>query len=104
MGGKASQRKGAGGERELMGLLRAQGFPIERGGPLSFGGVPDLTGLPGVHIECKRVEKLNLCAALRQAAEDSQYFGDGLPAVFPDDLRNFVPHQLVKYHRGSSFS
>ena len=82
MGGKASQRKGAGGERELMGLLRAQGFPIERGGPLSFGGVPDLTGLPGVHIECKRVEKLNLCAALRQAAEDSQYFGDGLPAVF----------------------
>jgi len=80
--GKSSQRKGANGERELVTILQAHGYPVERGGSLSFGGVPDLTGLPGVHIECKRVENLNLCAALRQAAEDAQYFGDGLPAVF----------------------
>lgn len=54
--GAKSQRKGADGERELAALLREYGYPIERGGSLSFGEVPDLTGLPGVHIEVKRVE------------------------------------------------
>ena len=65
--GRKSQRKGADGERELAALLREYGYPVERGGSLSFGEVPDLTGLPGVHIECKR---------------DAVRFGDGLPAVF----------------------
>lgn len=82
MSGKSSQRKGACAERELAGILQAHGYPVKRGGSLTFGNVPDLTGLPGIHVECKRHEKLNLCAALRQAAEDSQHFGDGLPAVF----------------------
>lgn len=65
-----------------MDILRGYGYPVQRGGSLSFGEAPDLTGLPGVHIECKRVEQLNLCAALRQAYQDAQYFEDGLPAVF----------------------
>ena len=47
--GKSSQRKGAEGERELAALLRDYGFDTQRGGSLSFGEVPDLTGLPGVH-------------------------------------------------------
>ncbi len=80
--GKSSQRKGANGERELATILQAHGYPVERGGSLTFGGVPDLTGLPGVHCEVKRVQNLNLCAALRQASEDAQYFEDGLPCVF----------------------
>ena len=54
MAGRSSQRKGADGERELAALLREYGYPVERGGSLSFGEVPDLTGLPGIHIECKR--------------------------------------------------
>lgn len=49
---------------------------------MSYGEEPDLSGLPGVHIECKRVENLNLSAALRQATADAQRFHDGLPAVF----------------------
>lgn len=53
MGGK-SQRKGAHGERELAAVLRQYGYEIRRGGSLSFGEVPDLVGLPGVHIEVKR--------------------------------------------------
>lgn len=80
--GSSSQRKGAGGERELAALLRSHGYDIERGGSLSFGEVPDLLGLPGVHIEVKRVERLNVPEAMKQAERDSKRFHDGAPAVF----------------------
>ena len=53
--GKSSQRKGAAGERELAALLSAAGYACQRGGSLSFGEVPDVLGLPGIHIEVKRV-------------------------------------------------
>ena len=66
--GRKSQRKGADGERELAALLREYGYPVERGGSLSFGEVPDLTGLPGVHIECKRAEQLLLKAYLKMTS------------------------------------
>lgn len=80
--GKGSQRKGADGERELAAVLRDYGFDITRGGSLSFGEVPDLSGLPGVHIEVKRVERLNIMEAMEQAVRDSEDFQDGAPAVF----------------------
>lgn len=80
--GKTSQRKGADGERELAALLRQHGYEIERGGSLSFGEVPDLVGLPGVHIEVKRVERLNVGEAMAQAIRDSQRFQDGAPTLF----------------------
>lgn len=79
---KSSQRKGADGERELAATLREYGFDIQRGGSLSFGEVPDLTGLPGVHIEVKRVERLNLREAMEQAIRDAERFHDGAPTVF----------------------
>ena len=80
--GASSQRKGAAGERELAAVLTRYGYEIKRGGSLSFGEVPDLVGLPGVHIECKRVERLNVPEAMRQAVTDSQRFKDGMPALF----------------------
>lgn len=80
--GKMQQRKGAEGERELAEILRDYGFPCERGGSLTYGAVPDLKGLPGVHIECKRVERLDLPKAVEQAEKDAKRFRDGLPAVF----------------------
>ena len=79
---KKSQRKGADGERELAALLREYGYPVERGGSLSFGEVPDLTGLPGVHIEVKRVERLNVPEAMKQAMRDAEKFHDGAPTLF----------------------
>lgn len=82
MSGRSSQRKGADGERELAALLRAHGYTIERGGSLSFGEVPDLSGLPGVHIEVKRVERLNVPEAMAQAIRDSERFHDGAPTLF----------------------
>ena len=80
--GKASQRKGADGERELAAILRDHGYNIRRGGSLSFGTVPDLCGLPGVHMEVKRCETLRLSDWMQQAEDDAQRFGDGAPVVF----------------------
>ena len=80
--GKSSQRKGAAGERELAAALREYGYEVERGGSLSFGELPDLTGLPGVHIECKRVERLNVPEAFAQAERDAEKFQDGAPVLF----------------------
>ena len=80
--GRSSQRKGRGGELELSRILREAGFPVSPGLAVSFGDTPDLVGLPGVHIECKRVEKLNLRTAMEQAVRDASFFKDGAPAVF----------------------
>ena len=77
-----SCRKGADGERELAALLREEGYSIERGGTQSYGAVPDLSGLPGIHIEVKRVEKLNILEAMQQAIRDAARFRDGAPALF----------------------
>ena len=80
--GKASQRKGRAGELELARLLQEQGYPVEPGDAVSFGTTPDLVGLPGIHIECKRVEKLNVPQAMEQAVRDAEKFHDGAPALF----------------------
>lgn len=77
-----SSRKGADGERELAKLLAAEGFDTQRGGTMSYGNAPDLYGLPGVHIEVKRVEKLNIQEAIEQATRDSEKFLDGIPVLF----------------------
>ncbi len=79
---KASQRKGRAGEIELAHILQAHGYNVEPGRSQSFGEVPDLSGLPGVHIECKRVERLNISQAMAQAVRDAERFQDGAPAVF----------------------
>lgn len=82
MAGRGSQRKGADGERELAAILQQYGYDCARGGSLTFGEVADITGLPGIHIEVKRVEKLNVCEAMEQSIRDSERMGDGLPVLF----------------------
>ena len=82
MMGKASQRKGRAGELELCSVLRKHGFDVKPGEAVSFGNVPDLSGLDGIHIECKRCEKLALSSWIEQASKDAGRFHDGLPAVF----------------------
>ncbi len=82
MNGRSSQRKGSAGERELAAILRQYGYQAQRGGSLTYGTVPDVTGLDGIHIEVKRQEALNLLAAIHQAGADAERFQDGLPAVF----------------------
>lgn len=80
--GKSSQRKGADGERELAAIFREHGYSCSRGGSLSFGEIPDVLGLPGIHVECKRVERLNVGEAMEQAIRDSERMQDGTPALF----------------------
>lgn len=91
--GRSSQRKGADGEREIMGILQRLGYHVDRGGSETFGTIPDLIGLPGVHIECKRVERLNISEAMKQAIRDAQRFRDGAPTVF--HRRNREPWNVV---------
>ncbi len=80
--GSKSQRKGAAGEREHAAILRAHGYNATCGGSLTFGEVPDIIGLPGVHIEVKRVERLNVPEAMEQSIRDSERIQDGMPALF----------------------
>lgn len=80
--GKTQQQKGRRAEIELSRILDGYGYTTRPGMAVSFGGEPDVVGLPFVHCEIKRRENPDLSAALRQATEDAAYFGDGLPAVF----------------------
>jgi len=76
-----SRNKGAAGERELAKKLREYGFECRRGQQYSgANGDADVVGLPHIHIECKRVEKLNIDTAMLQAIRDRK--ADEFPAVF----------------------
>ena len=70
--GKASRNKGKAGEREVARLCRDYGYDTTRGQQYSGRGEADVVGLPGVHIEVKRVERLNLHAAMEQSIRDAK--------------------------------
>lgn len=66
-----SRQKGASGERELAKLIKAYGFEGRRGQQYSgANGDADVVGLDGIHIECKRVERLNISEAMQQSIKD----------------------------------
>lgn len=68
-----SRQKGARGERELAELLRAYGYDARRGQQYSgANGDADVTGIDGFHIECKRVEQLNIYKAMEQSERDAR--------------------------------
>ena len=75
-----ARNKGAAGERELAKVLRELGFDGARRGQQFSGGTdsPDVIAIDGIHIECKRVEKLNLEQAMSQSIRDA---GEKLPTV-----------------------
>ena len=76
-----SKQKGARGERELSSKLKEYGYETWRG-QLYCGayGDADVVGLPCIHIECKRVERLNLYDAMSQAKSDAK--NNEIPTVF----------------------
>ena len=70
--GKGSKNKGKRGELELAHKLQEYGFDARRG--QQFAGIhgdADVVGVPGLHIECKRVESLNVEKALVQSEQDA---------------------------------
>ena len=68
-----SRQKGARGERELAKILQQYGYETRRGQQYcGANGDADVVGLPGFHIECKRVERLDLYAAMEQSENDAK--------------------------------
>lgn len=68
-----SRQKGAAGERELSRILREYGYNTRRGQQYSgANGDADVVGLPGIHIECKRVERLNISETMNQSIRDAR--------------------------------
>ena len=75
-----SRDKGKRGELELAHFLARWGYATRRGQQYSgASGDADVIGIDGVHIECKRVEKLNLEAAYDQSVRDARE--DEVPTV-----------------------
>lgn len=79
MGKINSRAKGAAGERELakylMERLQKDNVELKLERSQQFAGNSgdaDVRGLPGIHIECKRVENLNLRVAYSQAKSDAK--------------------------------
>lgn len=88
-----SRRKGKDGELELSRVLRNHGYDCRRGQQHKGGGdSPDVVGLDGIHIECKRVERLNIEEALAQARRDSERSGN-VPVVM--HRRNYEPWKVT---------
>lgn len=68
-----SRNKGKTGELELSRILRGHGYDTRRGQQYcGSNGDADVVGLPYLHIECKRVEKLNMDIAMAQARSDAR--------------------------------
>lgn len=75
-----SREKGKRGERELASVLRNYGYDCRRSVQYcGANGDADVVGLPDIHIECKRVEHLNLYDAMSQSRADSTM--DEFPVV-----------------------
>lgn len=70
-----SKRKGAAGEREFAAFCRTFGYDVRRTAQYNgkeLESKADVVGLPGIHAEVKRVERLNVSEAMAQAARDSK--------------------------------
>ena len=67
-----SHEKGKRGEREFARLCRDEGYEARRGQQYNGLEGQDVVGLPGVHIEVKRVERLNIYDAIAQARRDGE--------------------------------
>ena len=66
---------------ELAKKFREYGYSARRGQQFSgANGDADVVGLPGIHIEAKRVERLNLYDAMAQAVRDAR--AEEYPTVF----------------------
>ena len=68
-----SRTKGKRGELEAAHLLKKYGYDARRGQQFSgTNGDADVVGLPGIHLEVKRVEKLNIENAVEQSVSDAR--------------------------------
>lgn len=82
--GKLSREKGKRFERQLAGIFREYGYPDARRTAQycgKSGDAADVVGLPGIHVEAKHVEKMQLYNWMEQAKSDAAGTGEK-PVVF----------------------
>lgn len=81
-----SKQKGARFERQLAGLFRDYGYTEARRTAQycgNTGDASDVVGLPGIHVEAKHQERMQLYDWMDQAKRDAKAGGvEMLPAVF----------------------
>lgn len=72
--GVNSRQKGKRGELEFARLCRDEGYDVRRTAQFcgNTGEAADVVGLPGIHAEVKRVERLDLTAAMDQSRHDAR--------------------------------
>lgn len=81
MGKINSREKGKRGERYVADFIKGYGYDARRGQQFcGANGDADVVGLPGIHVEVKFVESLNLDAAMAQAIRDAR--AGEYPVVF----------------------
>ena len=81
--GKASRNKGKRGERMLSKEFSEAGWPARRSvqyNGKAQGAEADIIGVPGLSIESKFVERLNIVTAYEQSCENAKGTGD-IPIV-----------------------
>ena len=79
-----SKQKGARFERQLASKFREHGFSDSRRTAQycgNTGDASDVVGLPGIHVEAKHQERMQLYDWMEQAKRDSEGTGN-IPAVF----------------------
>lgn len=87
-----SREKGKRAELQLAHILTGYGYESRRNQQFSgANGDADVVGLPGIHIECKHVEKLNIDKALQQSIRDN----------YADELRQGIDLIPVVMHRSN---
>ena len=68
-----SREKGKRYERHVASLFKEECYDARRGQQFcGINGDADVIGIPGIHIECKAVERLNLYDWIAQAKRDAR--------------------------------
>lgn len=87
-----SREKGKRAELQLAHILTGYGYECRRNQQFSgANGDADVVGLPGIHIECKHVQHLNIDKALQQSIRDA----------YADELRQGIELIPAVFHRSN---
>lgn len=82
---KISRDRGASYEREIANAFKDWGYPAYRTAQHmgKTGQAPDVSGIPGLHPECKRRRSIAVYEWMKQAVNDSKAENKGnIPVVF----------------------
>lgn len=94
-----SNAKGKAGEREIANIFKGYGFDEARRSQ-QYAGInndADVVGLPNIHVEVKRVERLSIHKAVEQSHEDKRDNELGIVAHRKDRTKWLVTMTLDEW-------